>query len=495
MESKLNQFLVKTIFIIFSGISIFLVILNMFNYAGFEPVNQYPPKGFITITLLMSIVFIYLFYRYRSLILNIISKFDKTYLVLSLLLISIIIQLIIIILFSTSPYTWDFGNIIIEAETLLSTGHLGRYSTLFPNNWLLILIIYAIGKILFPSLMLYEFFNVAIITVSQFFIYRIATKLLGRKVGIFSLLLSIFFFPYMFYSPIVYSDTISLIFLVLPLNILINRDGNMKKEWLPIVSASILFAFGYLIKGSLIVFSIALSVVLLLFLKKWKRVFFLIPLVIVFLINSGFHFTVFQSGIIDKEVVEKNSYPFTHWIMMGQNRTNFGKWTYEDVDLTEDLLSKHPKDEVKKYHLKEIEARFKERGVLGSINYNIKKIRHTWADGTYFSLNKLMRTPFNPDNFTRLTTGFKHLVVQGYARIQHLFILIGLVIFSIKTFKDRNEFYTFGMLSVIGFFLFFILWEARSRYIVSVTPILILLSCIGYFNNSKDKSGYDESNI
>lgn len=493
MESRIDRFLIKTIFFIFSLIAVFLVAINLFHYAGFEPVNQSPPKGFIMITLILTLGLIGLFYRFRKLLLHIFAKMDKPYLVLSLMLMSIIIQLIIILMFSTSPFTWDFGNLIIEAETMLKTGELGRYSTLFPNNWLLVFFLYAIGKILFPQLILYQFFNVAVITVSQFLIYRIAAKLMGRKIGIFTLVVSILFFPYMFYSPIVYSDTISLIFLVLPLNILLNQEGRMKKDWKPIMGASILFAFGFLIKGSLIIFTIAFSIVLLLFLKKWKRFFFVLPLIMVLFVNSGFHFAVYQTGVIDKETVEKNSYPYTHWIMMGQNRTNYGKWTYEDPPFTEKLLRTYPKDEVKKQHWKELKARIGERGPLGTIQYNIEKVKHTWTDGNYFSLNKLMRTPYHPEYFNRLTTGSIGLFVQGYARTQHLLIIIGMLLFAVHTFKKRNEFYTFGMLTIIGFFLFFIMWEARSRYIVSVTPIMILLSCIGYFGLFKEKIGNKEN--
>jgi hypothetical protein len=80
------------------------------------------------------------------------------------------------------------------------------------------------------------------------------------------------------------------------------------------------------------------------------------------------------------------------------------------------------------------------------------------------------------------------IIVQGYARIEHLIILVGILFCAKNQRGNNNELINFCMLAVIGFFLFFIIWEARSRYIVSLTPILIILSCIGYFGLKNEVS-------
>ena len=89
------------------------------------------------------------------------------------------------------------------------------------------------------------------------------------------------------------------------------------------------------------------------------------------------------------------------------------------------------------------------------------------------------------NNIHKITNGWKGDLVLGIARIQHLLVLIGLLIFAISMRKNvQNPIYLFAMLSVIGFFIFFIMWEARSRYILSLTPILIILSIVGYFSST-----------
>ncbi|MGG1630887.1 hypothetical protein [Rossellomorea sp. NRS-1567] len=178
--------------------------------------------------------------------------------------------------------------------------------------------------------------------------------------------------------------------------------------------------------------------------------------------------------------------PVTHWIVMGQNENKFGKYSQDDVVWTKDLLTKYPREAVTQIHYQELKNRISEKGFIGNIEYNIEKIGHTWTDGTCYSLNKLRRIPEHPENYTQLTTQTLGHIVQGYARVQHLMLLIGLL-FSLRL-KNKDSFSTFSMLSIIGFFLFFIMWETRSRYLVSLTPLMIILSCMGYLRVVKERA-------
>jgi hypothetical protein len=152
-------------------------------------------------------------------------------------------------------------------------------------------------------------------------------------------------------------------------------------------------------------------------------------------------------------------------------------------------LEKNPREKVTQIHLSELKKRITEKGWIGNLHYNIQKLAHTWTDGTYYSLNKLKREPVEPESFNRLVDFKSGDLLQGFARIQHFILLAGLL-FLVKL-KNRNEMITFAMLSIIGFFLFFLIWETRSRYLVSLTPLLIIVSCIGYFGTNKKQSSIE----
>lgn len=409
------------------------------------------------------------------------------FLVLSLLFLSVIFQLIAIQLFNVNP-RWDFEVIFNQSKNIALYGEFeGDYLLRYQNNLFITFLLALISKIFTSELFILQYFNVFIITISQYLIYRIVSKIAGKSIGVISLIISVVFFPYIFYAPIVYTDTISLIFLLLPLNILVDKSGNFKSDIITILIVSVLYALGTLLKGTLIIFSIALSIVFLLFLKKWRKLLLILPLIVVILTKIVFDTLAFSTDLIDKEAADKLKFPVTHWIMMGQNSKNNGLYSGEDVTFTYELLQKYSPEKVSKFHMEELNNRLRNRGLIGSIQYNFEKIKHTWTDGTYYALNKLKRHPEQPNNISRLTTGVLGNIVQGLAKIQHLFILIGVLFFAKKFKNENNAIFTFGMLSIIGFFLFFIIWETRSRYIVSLTPILIILCCLGYFGRKKQK--------
>ncbi|WLR41537.1 hypothetical protein LC087_11630 [Bacillus carboniphilus] len=204
-----------------------------------------------------------------------------------------------------------------------------------------------------------------------------------------------------------------------------------------------------------------------------------VPFISLFILKSLFSFSLYNYDLLDEQDVEKYSFPVTHWIMMGQNENRFGRYAQSDVEMTLHLLESHSKEETSKIHLKETQKRIQEKGFKGNILYNKEKLAHTWTDGTYYLVNKLQRQPMHPENYQELVDNKSGVLLQGYARIQHLLLLFGLLF--IYKLKDHREFIIYSTLSIIGVFFFFILWESCSRYLVSLTPLLIILSTMGYF--------------
>jgi hypothetical protein len=475
---SLFAFFHKSIFIIFILVFIVILSLNIFFSRGFHSTELPTPPEFNFITLFVGVSLSTVIYFFRFKINSLAVIIPSKYTVLILLLISVSLQLLAVKFLSVNP-SWDFGEIFRNSQVLVKGGELNEYFTMYPNNIFLVCLLAIVGKIFTSSLITYQLINIFIITLSQYLIFRISSKVVGKSLGILSLLVSVFYFPYIFYSPIVYTDTISLLFLMLPLNILIASNGSFKGNPTAIITASILFSLGTLLKGSLIIFVIAYSLVIFLFFTKWKKSWFLVPFLSFAVVSNLFNYTIYENGIIDQKKVEKLSFPVTHWIMMGQNEVRFGKYAAEDVVMTDQLLHTTSRKKVVNTHLQELLKRIEEKGWQGNLHYNIEKLSHTWTDGTYYSLNKLKRIPFHPENYQRLIDSNSGYLLQSYARIQHLFILVGILFFLLRV-RQKSEFFTFAMLSVIGFFFFFILWEARSRYLVSLTPLLIICSCVGY---------------
>ncbi|TYS69789.1 hypothetical protein FZC76_06045 [Sutcliffiella horikoshii] len=484
MHLDIFRFFEKFIYVIFFSVISVLVGINAFVTKGHDSIAQTPTSYFETLTFIFALIIMACLFRFRNLILKTIAKVPVSLWIITMLAGSLLVQLAVMKLFVVHP-TWDFGSLVNAAKMYIETGEVSDYFSIYPNNVFLFCLLVIVGKIFTPDLVTYMLFNSFIILVSQYLIYRIASKVAGKTVGMISLAVSVLFFPYIFFAPIVYTDTISLIFLLLPLNLLIDKNGKFKQNIYIILVASAVFAFGMLLKGSLIIFVIAFGITLLLSMKGWKKVYFLVPFIILFVVKTLFTFSLYQLDILDEEQQQKTSFPVSHWLVMAQNADRLGKFSGDDVNWTLELLKEHPRSEVSAIHFEELKQRVGEKGIYGNVLFNLEKIKHTWTDGTYYSLNKLRRHPLEPENFQRLVDYKSGELLQAFARVQHLVILLGLL-FVIPLLKEKKTFVTFCMLAIIGYFFFFLLWETRSRYLVSVTPLIILLSSMAYFRIKGD---------
>lgn len=477
MNKAVNGILTKVIVSIFLVIILLIIGLNIMASRGFHSLEIVTPEHFNSLSLLVAIVVIALFLSFRKQILVFFQKISNYYVVAALLIISVLLQLLVVWKLNVTP-SWDFGTIVRNAKILVDGNPLENYFVIYPNNILLVCILAFIGKLATPDLLTFQLVNIFIITSSQYLIFRIATKIAGRHIGVMSLLFSAFFFPFIFFSPVVYTDTVSLIFLLFPLNMLINKEGKLNATVIRIVIASIIFSLGMILKGSLIIFVIAFSIVLFMFLQRWKKLYFILPFIILVIVKLAFNFAIYESGIIDKKQVDRYSFPVTHWIFMAQNEQRFGKYATEDFRYTHTLLETYSRERVTQIHIKQLKKRITEKGIEGNIKFNLEKLTHTWTDPTYYSLNKIKRQPIHPENFSRLIDYKSGKLLQGFGRVQHIILIFGLLLSVLLARK--NEFVMFAMLSIIGFFFFLLIWETRSRYLVSLTPLMIILSCLGY---------------
>ena len=66
-----------------------------------------------------------------------------------------------------------------------------------------------------------------------------------------------------------------------------------------------------------------------------------------------------------------------------------------------------------------------------------------------------------------------------------MIVLVIIIIGSILKLSKKSEI-DYLRLSLIGLFIFFLLWENRSRYIFNYIPIFILI-IVDFYNNLKEK--------
>ena len=91
---------------------------------------------------------------------------------------------------------------------------------------------------------------------------------------------------------------------------------------------------------------------------------------------------------------------------------------------------------------------------------------------------KLLRQPYHPDSFlynllfvNNITVTLFNAYTQG---VTYAFIMI-VIIGSLIKLQTKDHSLDYLRLTLIGLFIFFLLWENRSRYIFNYIPIFVLI--------------------
>lgn len=377
--------------------------------------------------------------------------------------------------------------------TLNSEGYISR----FQNNqfiFLLLSLIYRIAYLILgyvPSI-LPSAINIIAILSSVYLVYIIAKKVFGHKKAFMAFIICFCFFPYYTYVPYLYTDSLSMPFVLITIYFFIKifEQDMLTKQLKYICYMSLSLYVGYAIKGSVIILLVAS---ILYFINKFDYkttlLFSIIPIATIFVFTTIINMTSMSLGVTSKESLQKEKFPTVHWIMMGL-RGN-GGFSQEDSSYT---YYAGDYDQKKEANKKEIKKRLKNYGIEGLTSHLYEKAAYTWADGTYYirahiyenkaqpsAFKEFILGSFSPDT-KREYTGFgsKEFLNERFVIISnsyHNVILFLLLMSALLAYiKPSNDFTSYFLIILYGVILFFLMWETRSRYIYNFTPLFILLS-------------------
>lgn len=402
----------------------------------------------------------------------------------------IALQIFFILFFLVNP-TWDFGIVFGRAiyQNDLSSGLSPYFYVNYPNNIPLFLIFNIVIKILnFLGLGKDIFYlgsivllNMLLILIAVICTYYLIKNKYGLNVATFFSFLMLLVTPLYAYIPIVYTDTVVMLFPILSsLFYFMYYSTNSKRSYFFLLLCGITLTIGILIKTNVIIIMVGIVIHYIMTHSGWKQ-FAYIGLIFVpfLLINS-----IYQKSIEPLIPIEKKEigFPFTHWIMMGLADDEQGPGSYfqKDVDFTERLKNEgFTNDQIKEEHIKVMQSRLDNYGLEGYLSFLSRKINFTWGDGTYFSPQKLSRSPLTKNIFQDYVFGEKS---GGFKIICHMIqvsILTLVFIAGIGLVKSTDKFEQVLTITLFGVFLFLLLWETRSRYLVLYIPIILVLAIYG----------------
>lgn len=322
--------------------------------------------------------------------------------------------------------------------------------------------------------------NTIFINAAVIFCFLTTKKAFGKFHALIVAIICFLFLPYYTYCPYYYTDSVSMPFCILSIYLFICAYDSKKTvpKIILFFFSGVTCAIGYALKGSIVIVLVA-AVVYMIYKGGIKKMLLGSGTII-----AGFlAFTIAFSGIVsafniaDKETSDKEKYPITHWIMMGLNGK--GGYNREDSKITAHAGDYNEKKEV---NIEVIKQRLSDYGFFGLMGHLGEKIEFTWDDGTYYISHYVYKF-LDEDNCLHNIIpkpAANHPDFYIFSSAMHILILAMVCVSLFLCIrKPRFDYITFVHIIMFGVFLFFLIWETRSRYIYNFTPVFIIICADG----------------
>ena len=410
---------------------------------------------------------------------------------------------------------WDSDIILTDSYLLrdLKIDQLNQYYySLYPNNILLTYIFATIMKLeKFIGIVEYSDAVFGLVIV-QSILCTITAYLLFRIIYHFKKSFTAAWFGFGIYvvliifsgwTGIVYSDAMGLIFPTLIIWFYQNR--NKFNKYIVWPSITLLGFWGYHIKPQIFIVFIAIAMITCInfILKPEKRqkvknnfgVFSLV-LVVLFVSSSTYKNLPERMGY---KLNPKLETPLHHFLMMGFNEAKNGGYYVYDVKYT---LSYYGVEEKKEAIITRLNERLHQYGPKRVAKIMRKKALTIFNDGTFawgFE-GGFYREVFPTDNpFSLILRSFvyngeyeiedgnHYHITKTVQQVVWISCLISMVIkaIRIKRCDEEDDIYSVLYLSLLGLFLFEMLFEARARYLYTYVPLFIMVGSMGMYDLSQ----------
>lgn len=279
------------------------------------------------------------------------------------------------------------------------------------------------------------------------------------------------FFPSILYSNHIYNDVPAVTFSLLMIYLVIRKDQSALMRIITIIVSCLQFV----LRQSGIILVVAAAIYIFFYQRKrmYALIYFLCVVLLYILIEKSYTMVIVGS--------EAHGYPVWSFIKMGVNEAEFG---FQDNTHSSDVT------------LWDCIARYREYGLVKVIRIFAKKTFWIWGEGTYQAGRYgygYLNNEYSYETFiTKLLSGSSdrklRVITNTIIRAQYLMIMLLSVVGSIRV-RKKNEFSLYFFI-ICGFFLFYLIWEIKSRYLYSIYPILLLLAMYGIETLRIIKKGY-----
>lgn len=429
----------------------------------------------------VAVVVFFLFYLFQKLFFYKADEKQQKKRVFLLAVISVILTAILLSIWVTvsnlEPY-WDQLEVFLTAKSFRAGDYSNMkyaYLSLYTQQYGLIFLEELLMGI-WPNYLLFQYINILFICMIIFLLYRITDCLFhNQTVNLYTLAGITFFLPMHMYVTYVYGDLCSIAFSLLAVYCLIKWNENGKWRCLAIAAVGSIIAVLARTNTLIPLFAIAIVCVIL-SLKKWSFKPILFALILLLLPMGSTHgvqkFYELRSG---NEVGK--SVPSLLWIAMGMLEDGGAVGVYNGYVEAVWNSSEHNKKEATEFAAYDIQRRLEDfrQDPAYAWDFYRFKVLEQWAEPSFSSLTMTGK-------YTQESEGLVRFIYYGlfpdlFLRFMNYFLYIlyfGAFCYAACSLRRREGILNVLLLiAVVGGFLFCILWEAKSRYMLPFAIFLL----------------------
>ncbi len=420
-----------------------------------------------TITLLLF------FIRIKKKINNISSK--KIKIIAIIITILFFIGMVLFGIRNTALPYYDLSHLTGEANIMVNNGgqietkgYFGRFPHQIPVM-ILVYYIFLIGKILSIDNFII-IVNSALMALTAYFTFLTISKIKDEKIGLIALLFFVINPVFYINSSFYYTDTLSFPFAIIALYMYVSGvKAKNKKSIILYMFSGVFFAIGFKVRAVAGIFLIGIILNECLKSSKIKErsltcIFLLLGFIIALL---GYKIISHNFENVKNEEIQ---FPATHYLMMGLNSESKGRYSAEDNKFTQEAGNY---DEKTKSNITEIKNRLKDFGFNGFVEFMIQKIEINWTNGDYEYLPNFKNVKDISSEY-EYVFGNKKVFCIYFIQICKIAVCAMTLLAFIKEYKNNGENKNI-YIGIFGYFVFYFLWEAKTRYTFSCLPWMILL--------------------
>ncbi|MFV0479961.1 MAG: hypothetical protein ACK5LZ_05275 [Anaerorhabdus sp.] len=451
-----------------------------------------------------SLIAIFLIWRLVNWQIKNSDKIKLNYLFIGLLIALILAQVIFIIIFEIVP-SWDFGHVSRAAEMAVvprgwqpldlrwQEPYIQTYFLYYPHNYPLV-IIYTVLYYLFGTSTYVLFgFGMVCIAITQFFIFLFLKNNFSKQTVIKLLMLMFTFYPYLSYCLIPYTDVVALPFFAMVLWLVI-KDRKIRLSIPIVIALTVVMGVGSNIKILMLIPAIAYVIYWILHFQGFKTILAVVPLTGYILVHLWVASFWNQSTLLYSPYEHAGITPY-YYMSLGLNLETMGQYSQNDYDESmnfADDLYNNDKEVIVEYYRDKVKERLSVGPqALTELYYN--KIFYTFGIGDYGMSDYITRSPVKVDSQVRLffTEGVGREMIFYYAEIMQFMFFIAMFYLGFAKRKNQSAEQMWLKTIFTGFFLYFMLFEAGSRYSLLMTPLFFyyLAACI---EDAKVQQGNEE---